>query len=246
MPSRRPTLRRPWDAEHEWMFVCHPRLARLRDGEEPSAEQWRAILVDEMAPFYAIWQDYKMVGQRPHPDPIKDAPAELLKRAQQAYADSHHVTPEQAAKIDPAITLGHFYLQQWQIASDDVAKLRGLPYPILLAKTRDYRQHLIQLKKEQPTNPFFELLNPMHKVVSDFARTDRQLAALTAVEAIRSYAAAHDGQLPARLDDVTDTPVPNNPYTGRPFEYRVDAGNVATLADTQSESHLTYTIRIRK
>jgi hypothetical protein len=77
------------------------------------------------------------------------------------------------------------------------------------------------------------------------ARTDRQTAALAAVEAIRSYAAANGGALPKSLDDVKETPVPENPATGKPFEYRVE-NDVATLSDTKSESPLTYTIKIRK
>jgi hypothetical protein len=68
---------------------------------------------------------------------------------------------------------------------------------------------------------------------------------LTTVEAIRSYAAANNGELPAQLSDITETPVPLNPATGEPFEYRVDNGT-ATLSDSKSEGWLTYTIRIRK
>jgi len=51
--------------------------------------------------------------------------------------------------------------------------------------------------------------------------------------------------LPKRLEDVTETPVPENPATGRPFEYRVENGT-ATLSDSQSEEALTYTVKIRK
>jgi hypothetical protein len=51
--------------------------------------------------------------------------------------------------------------------------------------------------------------------------------------------------LPKSLDDVTETPVPENPATGKPFEYGVE-GDVATLSDTKSEASLTYTIKIRK
>ena len=60
-----------------------------------------------------------------------------------------------------------------------------------------------------------------------------------------SYAAANGGNLPKRLEDVTETPVPENPATGRPFEYRVENGT-ATLADSKSEEPLTYTIQIRR
>lgn len=65
---------------------------------------------------------------------------------------------------------------------------------------------------------------------------------------LRSYAAANGGKLPERLEDVKETPVPANPVTGRPFEYRFD-GDTATLADAQSQWQLPtlkYTVKIRK
>jgi hypothetical protein len=69
---------------------------------------------------------------------------------------------------------------------------------------------------------------------------------MTTVEAIRSYAAAKRGKLPAHLEDITDTPAPNNPMTDKPFDYHVDGG-VAILSDPQSQiDPLTYTISIRQ
>jgi hypothetical protein len=99
--------------------------------------------------------------------------------------------------------------------------------------------------REQPANAFLQTLSDFHGIYVKFARIDRQLAALTTVEAIRSYAAANNGQLPAQLSDITETPVPLNPATGEPFEYRVDDGT-ATLSDSKFEFRLAYTIRIRK
>ncbi|HUT95693.1 MAG TPA: hypothetical protein VMY37_39930 [Thermoguttaceae bacterium] len=63
------------------------------------------------------------------------------------------------------------------------------------------------------------------------ARLDRRVAALRSVEAIRFYAAVHGGKLPASLDDVTEVPLPVNPFTGKPFEYRLE-GKTAVLEAT--------------
>ena len=54
------------------------------------------------------------------------------------------------------------------------------------------------------------------------------MAALRCVEAIRLYAAAHNGRLPTTLDDVKEAPVPNDPHTGKQFLYHVGNG-LATL-----------------
>jgi hypothetical protein len=53
-------------------------------------------------------------------------------------------------------------------------------------------------------------------------RLERDMAALRVIEALRMYAADHDGQLPSRLADIEEVPVPTNPATGKPFVYRLD------------------------
>jgi hypothetical protein len=50
-------------------------------------------------------------------------------------------------------------------------------------------------------------------------RLDSHLAALQCVEAIRSYAASHNGQLPGTLAEITEVAVPNDPIHGAPFHY---------------------------
>ena len=55
------------------------------------------------------------------------------------------------------------------------------------------------------------------------SRFERRVAALSVVEAVRHYAATHDGKAPASLEVLTETPAPDDPFTGKPFEYKVDA-----------------------
>jgi hypothetical protein len=102
-----------------------------------------------------------------------------------------------------------------------------------------------KLKQEQPPNPFLKTLPVMTGVVQKFALADRRLAALTAVEAVRAYAAANGGKLPQRLDEITETPVPLNPMTGLPFQYET-SGNEAKISDANSGEVLEFTVKIRK
>jgi hypothetical protein len=134
-------------------------------------------------------------------------------------------------------------LDAFTVLFDEQFKLRTLPYHELLPRVKDQTAVVDRLREEQPGNPF--QVYGFEPTVRRFAQADRQLAALTAVEALRSYAAANNGRLPAALDDVSDTPVPINPATGRPFEYQLD-GATATLSDTQFEPTLKYVVRIRK
>jgi hypothetical protein len=59
---------------------------------------------------------------------------------------------------------------------------------------------------------------------------DQRIALLRHVEALRLYAAEHDGALPAKLSDVL-VPLPVDPFTGKPFRYEV-TGNTAHLRGT--------------
>jgi hypothetical protein len=67
----------------------------------------------------------------------------------------------------------------------------------------------------------------MQAAYTAFVRTDRRIAELRLFEALRLYADSHDGRLPQRLDDL-EVPVPIDPITGKPFEYRLD-GDVARV-----------------
>jgi hypothetical protein len=52
-------------------------------------------------------------------------------------------------------------------------------------------------------------------------RLEQRVALLRHVEALRLYAAAHDGKLPAKLSDC-GVPLPDDPFTGKPFRYEAD------------------------
>ena len=88
-------------------------------------------------------------------------------------------------------------------------------------------------------------IESMHKAT---VWPDRQVAILRAIEAIRLYAAAHDGQLPETLDQITEVPVPEDPATGKPFLYR-RAGAAAILHGPQAglrNPAPTYRLTIRR
>lgn len=83
---------------------------------------------------------------------------------------------------------------------------------------------------------------------------DRKVAALRVVEAIRLFA-SETGKLPSSLDEIKSVPVPANPATGKPFEYRLE-GDTAVLHAPMPEgkgaslvtsglTSLTYRITLR-
>jgi hypothetical protein len=58
-------------------------------------------------------------------------------------------------------------------------------------------------------------------------RLDQRVALLRHVEALRLYAAEHGGTPPASLSEVA-VPLPDDPFTGKPFRYEVK-GSTAHL-----------------
>jgi hypothetical protein len=83
------------------------------------------------------------------------------------------------------------------------------------------------------------------------ARLDQRIALLRHVEALRLYAANHEGKLPARLEDI-GVPLSVDPVTGKPFVYRV-AGETASLRggvpkgeEANPAHHLGYDVTIQK
>jgi hypothetical protein len=71
------------------------------------------------------------------------------------------------------------------------------------------------------------LLPAVGSAMSAQARLERDFAALQTLEAIRIHL-AKTGRLPEKLSDITAVPVPLNPVTNEPFEYRL-MGDTATL-----------------
>lgn len=81
------------------------------------------------------------------------------------------------------------------------------------------------------------------------ARTQRGIAVLRLIEAIRMHAHANDGEAPDSLNDLTIVPAPIDPYWGKPFVYRKTKTGFEIEAKADSEqlalSHI-YQVTIKK
>jgi hypothetical protein len=94
------------------------------------------------------------------------------------------------------------------------------------------------------------LLTAVDRMLVSQYRIERKIAALRIIEALRLYAASHDGHLPNRLDQVKIVPIPLDPGTDQAFEYHLD-GQTATLTsripgETLATSGLRYRVTVRK
>jgi hypothetical protein len=145
------------------------------------------------------------------------------------------------------VVLLHEILQYDRIY-DDLLKWTAVPYGKARPALERYNRELARGARENASvgGMLARLLLPaVSKVLQAQVRVDRHIAALRCVAALRLYAAAHAGKLPARLEDITEVPIPSDPMTGKPFDYHQDGDRafLSGLAPAGEMPHLGNTIR---
>jgi hypothetical protein len=169
-------------------------------------------------------------GQNVPPAPVRQELA--AREARELPAARAHLIAQghSAAHVDslpPQQVVLLYELFKFEKAQDDALKLAGLPFWQGREGLKTFEQSVKDRNGPHSASVFAPMwLNP-HRVRQGQARVERRIAALRVVEAVRLYAAAHDGKLPAALKDLP-VPVPTDPFTGRDFEYRL-GDNKATL-----------------
>jgi hypothetical protein len=156
--------------------------------------------------------------------------------------------PEAEVDAMPSIQAAALYvIQEYQKVRDDTYKWMNVPYWQVSLKRMDQPMATIgDNKLDNPLLALFQLITPASNSVRlAQVRLERKFDALQCVESIRLYAASHDGKFPPNLDALTDSPVPIDPATGKPFEYALD-GETATLSaplPQGSPEHPAYRVR---
>lgn len=105
--------------------------------------------------------------------------------------------------------------REYEVRRDGRAKLLALPLWQIDARAAD------EEAGRGGDGLFANLLPHVVKLRRTQGVLEQQIALLRHVEALRLYAAAHDGGLPPRLADIP-VPPPADPVTGGPFEYSVE------------------------
>jgi len=150
------------------------------------------------------------------------------------------------------VALLHSFLEYDQ-RYDDVLKWRNTPYWEVVVFTKEPARRGEKRPPEAPVVALADLfLASPERVLRQPARRERDLALWRTIEALRHYAATHDGHLPLNLAAIKEVPIPLDPLTGKDFLYQLD-GETATLrAPTppketpNSGNSVVYELRIRK
>jgi hypothetical protein len=206
-----------------------PVLAKGRHGGIV-AEDWQAY-IDQLAATQSMMAPSTDNSAKTGMDALAVGMTSM-PAAKKYYADTRHLSPEEAEKLNSRLLLATYFIEQYQIASDEMEKLLGLPFIEQIQRADKWKSRLDELGID-PSNIARIILPAISKASITFARVDRQIAALTAIHALRAYAAIHGGELPAKLEDVTETPIPPNPMTQKAFDYTLQDGT-ATISDQTS------------
>ncbi len=128
--------------------------------------------------------------------------------------------------VQQAILL--YAVDQYGVWRDEVFKWLALPYWQAADRVRQAEATIARdLKNSENINPLMSIFLPtFSNAYFKINRVDRLIAAMQCVEAIRMHAAAHAGGVPATLDEITITPIPLDPITGKNFNYKVDGERI--------------------
>jgi hypothetical protein len=181
---------------------------------------------------------------------------DLTKYLTDHYAEYKKVLLDEGRPKDKVQAMPHvqvavlasFY--RYDRLMDDQLKLLNAPYYEVADRLEQLSKAVADAARNQPLQPIVSL-----DVVSlrrAQVRLERKINLLRCVEALRAYAATHDGQLPAKLDDVKDAPIPADPVTGKAFVYKIADGKATLEApDVPDEGRrhfddLAYEITIKR
>lgn len=229
------------DAELDAMYLSFP---ALRDLEKKNCgpEFWARMLDDTLG--LVALEDGSTV-QRPTMWPAWKVAVTVggYPRAKRYLIEHGRSAAELEAMPVPQVVL-IYSMKVHEELRDGMYKWMALPYP---AARKGLAEMTSRVKNDsREIIPIARLLLPaIAKIKAVEARSERLLAALEILEAIRSYGAAHGNRLPNGLQDL-DVPIRQDPFRGEPFVYRRE-GNAAILespAPDQPQNALRYRIEL--
>ncbi len=219
LPSPLVDIRRAIRVEMNTFHRSFPQLRELeRDaGKKPLSVKEVEKLIDD---FVGDWM--KLTGDKASP---WQGRAAMSMVALKVYPDAKTYLAEKGFSKEeiealPALqAVIVYYLDQYNQVRDDTVKWLNAPpwqaRPQLDQVARDMRK----TSQDGIGNPIITLLMPaISKVYDAYMRTDGIVGRLRCAEALRLYATSHGGKAPVKFTDISNLPLPINPYTGKGYD----------------------------
>ncbi|HUT92253.1 MAG TPA: hypothetical protein VMY37_22350 [Thermoguttaceae bacterium] len=208
------------EAEMNAVALTFPELRDV-DRTERTPEEWSQALGDFWHKFVEFSDGPDMLGR---PETLTALTIKGYPKAKRDLIERGLPAAEVEAMPVPQVILLHTS-QTYRESCDDAYRWFYVPYWQGCDGMEQAESRLWQAKSQQrEVLPVASTLIPAVRALQNaIARCDREIAGLRTIEALRMYAAAHDGRLPETLDELT-VPVPIDPVTGKPFVYHLQEG----------------------
>jgi hypothetical protein len=219
LPTPYIDLRRAFEMEQDNLYNLLPELRDVRE-KSRSEEQWNNLLSVAVQKLIAV-QPVEKLNNGVSTKEVLAAATAYPKAKQQLHEFGYSASAIDAMPIAQAILTAT--VETYEHELDSLHRWFYLPYAEAWQALDEEERRVANTDE---VIPFGKLLLPsLRNVRAAQARLDRDVAALRVLEAMRLYAADHHGQLPKQLTDITEVPIPNNPITGKPFDYELRDGH---------------------
>lgn len=245
LPSPLVGIRDAMDLEANILYLQYPQLRNMGSANL-TPEQLRAMS-EELVGAIMTGVSGGFPPDREHRPPgIGLAVTAMLMKAYpegKAYLAGKGLSQKEIEAM-PVITVSAMgQLDAYEQIRDNIFKWFAMPYWQGAEGHEQAVKQLLEAKAGGKGMPFINLLPTLGRAWQMQVRSQRRLAALQVIEAVRAYAAEHGGNPPAsleitvptltidgivNLDDhtgvypsITQTPPPIDPITGKPFVYTV-------------------------
>ena len=230
--------------EMHFLTRLFPLLADAEQANYPE-EVWRKKWVDSLEPLGTLAGDSSNKVSLA----LAMATVGFVEPARQRLLASGF-SAEKLANMPPTQIVIIDTARELRRMSDESVKAYLLPIemrkPLMVARDRRFQQWVQEERWSSGgamvASVFFPAISQVHEAEVRKLMTHQRLMT---VEALRMHAATHEGKLPESLDQLDPVPAMPDPYTGKPFGYRVESldgraiviltANVPATAETLRE-----------
>jgi hypothetical protein len=238
-----------WPTEERERFpAIETGLYQVYRGEQPKWP-WKQVMIEMIGDLQEITL------------PKRQSPAEIEAQAEKVVASTYPRAKQYLlaaglakGKVDgmsPDEAVATYFCRESRVAADELWKYWDLPFP--QAQDGMFRAWKALDPDRLPLrdNPVFQWNEVRYQWMGEstpqrpiyrypkrlmvrymLTEADRDIAIFQVIEALRDYAARHDGNPPARLEEIQDLPLPLDPFTGKPFDYSATGKKARLVALT--------------